>query len=74
MMYEEPRKTVKYCCACWREDLHVSVHVGYGLTLFIKVLTLGLAIPLWPYRCATCGRRRVRSDFLADLLAKIFLV
>ena len=74
MMREKPRETVKFCYACGREDVHVRFHLGCRFALFVKVLTLGLAIPLWPCRCVTCGRQRVHNDWIAAVLVTFISV
>jgi hypothetical protein len=59
----------KYCYGCQRSDLHVPLRLNRRVTVLLVLLTLGLAILFWPYRCVTCGSVRPRSRILSDLLA-----
>lgn len=70
-MDHDPVKTVKYCYWCHREDMHARLRVQPRWKYVMSVATLGLANPLWPCRCMTCGHRRPLNDGAAALLARL---
>jgi hypothetical protein len=59
------------CYACHRDDVHVRVRLHRAESLLLKILTLGIANLVWPYRCSTCGHRRPLYERAAALLDKL---
>lgn len=57
MLLEKERQ---YCRCCFREDVHRPVSIS-ALTTFLLIMTAGLFLVLWPYRCLTCGTLRTRK-------------
>ena len=55
------RPVKKYCHECWRDEPHVPVKCHPFLEGLAIVLTLGLALLRWPYRCTTCASVRIHS-------------
>jgi hypothetical protein len=51
-------RKVCYCNSCWRNEYHSPVRVDWFSRVLIVLLTLGLAVVLWPYRCQCCGQLR----------------
>lgn len=46
-----------FCNSCHRSDVHSPVELSPSL-IVASILTLGLFLLFWPYRCATCGEKR----------------
>lgn len=59
MILHKPGK--KYCKRCWRDDYHVPMRLNSAVAAGLILATMGLALLIWPYRCATCGFSGIKS-------------
>ena len=60
MTYSISKQKTKYCASCWRYEPHRPLKADPILIGAVSVLSLGVALLLWPYRCTTCGSVRPR--------------